>query len=181
MANLSLLVAFIPPQLQDTFPIRAHNDSIHDTPAPTPTYSYYPSHHAHLPRISSSAPIKFALHSHSVSIKVVWCPCHRRSSAISLLLRPLLQTKSFISSSYFTSVNGFFSRARCISCTIRAVVFVLFVPIPPTLPSDFSYYSPRRPGPLLFFPSSYVKWLWSLSLVIIRVSTLGLVFCFPLA
>ena len=26
-----------------------------------------------------------------------------------------------------------------------------------------------------------VKWLWSLSLVIMRVSTLGLVFCFPLA
>jgi len=123
----------------------------HDTPAPTPTYSYYPSHHAHLPRISSSAPIKFAPYSHFVSIKVVSCSCHRRSSAISFLLRPFLQTKSFISSSYFTPVNGFFSPARCISCTIRAVVFVLSVLIPPTLPSDFSYYSLRRPGPLFSF------------------------------
>ncbi len=49
-------------------------------------------------------------------------------------------------------VSGFFSRARCISCTIRAVVFVLFVPIPPTLPWIFSYYSLRCSDP--FFRSS---------------------------
>ena len=32
-----------------------------------------------------------------------------------------------------------------------------------------------------FLPLSYLKWLWSLFLVIMRVSTLGLVFCFTLA
>ena len=60
----------------------------------------------------------------------------------------------------------------CLICTNTPYVTLGF----------FSYYSLRRPGPLLlFFSSSYVKWLWSLSLVIMRVSTLGLVFCFPLA
>jgi len=127
--------------------------SFHDTPAPTPTYSYYPSHHAHLPRISSSAPIKFAPHSHSVSIKVVSCPCHRRSSAILLLFAtPSTNQKFYI-------VKLLYSRQWALfACTLyimyhQTVVFVLVVPIPPTLPSDFSYYSLRRPGPLfLFFP-----------------------------
>jgi hypothetical protein len=127
------------------------------------------------------APIKFAFHSHSVSFRVVSCPCHRRSSSISFLLRPLLQIKSFISSSYFLPINGYLSSARCISCTIRAVGFVPFVRIPPTLPLDFfSYYSSDTWTRFSFLFSSYAKWPRSLSLVIMRVFTLGLVFCFTL-
>jgi len=59
----------------------------------------------------------------------------------------------------------------CLSCTNTSYVtlgfFILFTS---TAWTSFS-----------FLPSSYVKWLWSLSLVIMRISNLGLVFCFTLA
>jgi len=126
-----------------------------------------------------STPIKFALHSHSISFNVVSCPCHRRSSAISLLLRPLLQNKSFISS-YFPRQWVLFARTLyimyyqscrfCLICTNTSYV----------TPGFFHtiYFRPWTPFSLLF--SSYAKWPRSLSLVIMRVFTLGLVFCFTL-
>jgi len=126
-----------------------------------------------------STPIKFAFHSHSISFKVVSCPCHRRSSAISLLLRPLLQNKSFISS-YFPPSMGTFR--------LHAVYHVLSEL---SLLSYLYEYLLRYPGffhTIYFRPwtaftslfSSYAKWPRPLSLVIMRVFPLGLVFCFTL-
>jgi len=70
-----------------------------------------------------------------------------------VFLRPLLQSKSFY------IVKLLYSRQWALfACTLyimydQTVVFVLVVPIPPTLPSDSSYYSLRWPGPLfIFFP-----------------------------
>ena len=42
------------------------------------------------------APIMFAIHSHSVSIKVVPCLCHHRSSTITLLANPSKSQKFYI-------------------------------------------------------------------------------------
>lgn len=47
-------------------------------------------------------------------------------------------------------------------------------------PGFFSYYSSGAWTPFFFSFSSYAKWPRSLSLVIMRVFTLGLVFCFTL-
>lgn len=84
------------------------------------------------------APIMFALHSHSVSTKVVPCLCHHRSSTITLLVNPSINQKFYIIKLLSDSrTQWVLSIAPCISCTIRIVVFVLFVPIPPTLPRIF--------------------------------------------
>jgi len=85
------------------------------------------------------APIMFALHSHSVSIKVVRCQCHLRSSTITFTCDPFDKPKVLYHPVTFRHppTQWVLSIARCISCTIRIVVFVLFVPIPPTLPRIF--------------------------------------------
>jgi hypothetical protein len=84
------------------------------------------------------APIMFALHSHSVSTKVVPCLCHHRSSTITLLANPSISQKFYIIKLLSDSrTQWVLSIAPCISCTIRIVIFVLFVPIPPTLPRIF--------------------------------------------
>jgi len=90
------------------------------------------------------APIMFALHSHSVSIKVVSCSCHGRSSAISLLLRPLLPTKSSISSSYFPLSVGSF-RVHAVYHVLSELSFLSYLYQYLLRYPGFSYYSS---GPL---------------------------------
>jgi hypothetical protein len=74
----------------------------------------------------------------TVSIKVVPCLCHHRSSTITFTGEPFDKPKVLYHQVTFRHLHsGSFSIAPCISCTIRIVVFVLFVPIPPTLPRIF--------------------------------------------
>jgi len=89
------------------------------------------------------APIMFALHSHSVS------PYQSRSSRACVTIArprsPLLANPSISQKFYITKLlsdtplhtQWVLSIAPCISCTIRIIAFVLFVPIPPTLPWIF--------------------------------------------
>jgi hypothetical protein len=100
------------------------------------------------------APIMFALHSHSVS------PYQSRSSRacvtiarprLPLLANPSINQKFYIIKLLFRVLptQWVLSIAPCISCTIRIVVFVLFVPIPPTLPWIFILF--RHRSSFLFF------------------------------
>lgn len=125
--------------MQDTFPIRARNDTNHDPPAPT---LLIPIIHL-ITRIylAYRLCIMFAIHSHSVSIKVVPCRCHHCSSTITFTCEPFEKPKVLYHQVTFRHPPYWvLSITSCISCTIRIVVFVLFVPIPLHYPG-FSYYS----------------------------------------
>jgi len=164
--------------LQDTFPIRAHNDATHDTPATTPTYSYYPSHHAHL--------LAYRFCTNHVRPPFAFRINQGRLVPVSLSLvrdllhfaTPLTDQKFHIIKLFSLSPLGYCTPADCISCTIRAVVFALFVPIPPTLPWIFILFT-RTPRPHSFSSLS-ARWSLSLFLVIMRVFTVGLVSSVPL-
>jgi hypothetical protein len=88
------------------------------------------------------APIMFAIHSHSRINQGRPVPVSPLLVHDHLYLRTLRKAKSFISSSYFptSALQRVPSITPCISCTIRIVGFVLFVPIPLRYPG-FSYYS----------------------------------------
>ena len=101
------------------------------------------------------APIMLALHSHSVSFKVV--PCRvtiARPRSPFFACDPFDKPKVLYHRVTFRlpTTQWVFSIARCISCTIRVVVFVLFVPIPPTLPRIFILF--RRLDPFLILHST---------------------------
>lgn len=136
--------------MQDTFPIRARNDTNHDTPAPT---LLIPIIHL-ITRIYLAyrlctnhvcPPFAFRI---TVSIKVVPCLCHHRSSTITFTCEPFDKPKVLYHQVTFPT-PWVLSIAPCISCTIRIVVFVLFVPIPPTLPRIFILF--RHRSSFLFF------------------------------
>ncbi|KAN0123360.1 hypothetical protein V8E52_002692 [Russula decolorans] len=87
------------------------------------------------------APIMFALHSHSVSPYQSRSSRarHHRSSTITFTCEPFDKPKVLYHQVTFRHppTQWVLSIAPCISCTIRIVGFVLFVPIPPTLPRIF--------------------------------------------
>jgi len=77
-------------------------------------------------------------------LKIVSCPCHCRSSAIpSTFATPSSNQKFHIIELLFLFFSlGSCSFALCISCTTRLVAYVLFVPIPRTLPWIFTLFIP---------------------------------------
>ena len=96
------------------------------------------------------APIMFAIHSHSVSTKVVPCLCHHRSSTInSLLANPSKSQKFYIIELLSTRPTQWvLSITPCISCTIRIVVFCLICTNTSYVTPDF--HTIPTPGPLSY-------------------------------
>jgi len=96
-------------------------------------------------------------------------------------LRRLYQTKSVISSNYLPLTLGFLRLHVVYHCTIRVVVFVLSVPIPPTLPRIFILFISIT-GPLFCF-LCHVQGAFGRPLAIMRVSFRGwcIVLVLPLA
>jgi hypothetical protein len=100
------------------------------------------------------APIMFAIHSHSVSIKVVPCLCHHRSSTFTFTCEPFEKPKVLYHQVTFRHppyiVGPFDYTVNHVPSELS--FFVLFVPIPPTLPRIFILF--RRLDLFLIFHST---------------------------